>query len=60
MNDTQQTIETAEGKLLWEKESKRFLRYRVAMSDVNIVGTLYFPKDVENLPDRLILDRLEE
>jgi hypothetical protein len=29
------------------------------MSDVNIVGTLYFPKDIENLPDRLILDRLE-
>ena len=60
MNDTQQNIETTEGNLVWEKDSKRFHRYRVAMTDINIVGTLYFPRDVENLPDRLILDRLEE
>ena len=60
MNDKQHDIKTTEGKLVWEKDSKRFLRYRVAMSDINIVGTLYFPKDVENLPDRLILNRLEE
>jgi hypothetical protein len=60
MDNAHQNLEEIQGRLILEKETPRFFRYRICVNTVNVVGTLYFPKDLEKLPDRLILGRLEE
>ena len=45
------------GKLTYEKDSKRYHRFQIE-TEQGIVGTVYVPKDLSPLPDRLVLDRV--
>ena len=43
------------GLFRYEKDSKRFHRFQVETEE-GIVGTVYVPKSIETMPQRLILD----
>jgi hypothetical protein len=46
------------GRLTYEKDSKRYHRFQIE-TEQGIVGTVYVPKDLSPIPDRLVLDRIE-
>jgi len=46
------------GTFTYEQDSKRYHRYRIEASG-RIVGTLYIPKDTEEIPERIILEEKE-
>ncbi|MBW1689536.1 MAG: hypothetical protein JRF35_03785 [Deltaproteobacteria bacterium] len=47
------------GQFKYEQDSKRYHRFRIE-SESGVVGTIYIPKDMEPLPDRIILDKVKE
>jgi len=47
------------GTFKYEQDSKRYHRYRIEASG-GIVGTIYIPKDAEEIPERIILDDVEK
>ena len=47
------------GKFIYEQDSKRYHRFQIE-TEQGIVGTVYVPKDLEPLPDRIVLDRVEK
>jgi hypothetical protein len=47
------------GTFKYEQDSKRYHRFRIEAAG-GIVGTVYIPKDMHPLPDRIVLDRDEE
>ena len=44
------------GQFKYEQDSKRFHRFKIE-TDAGVVGTIYIPKDMTPLPDKLVLDR---
>ena len=46
------------GKLNYEQDSKRYHRFQIE-TEQGIVGTVYVPKDLSPIPDRIVLDRVE-
>jgi len=53
------TMNEVTGKFTYDQDSKRFHRYRIE-ADQGVVGTVYVPKDLESLPDRIVLERKEK
>jgi len=47
------------GTFKYEQDSKRYHRYRIE-TKAGVVGTLYIPKDMDPLPERIILDEIKE
>ena len=47
------------GKLTYDKDSKRYHRYQIE-ADQGVVGTVYVPKDLEPMPDRIVLERKDK
>lgn len=47
------------GQFKYEQDSKRYHRFRIETKE-GIVGTIYIPKDMEPLPDRLILEKVKQ
>ena len=44
----------------YEQDSKRFHRYQVIDAEGYITGSIYFSKDMEELPKRLVLERIDK
>lgn len=42
------------GKFRYEKDSKRFHRFQVE-TDEGVVGTIYVPKNIKEMPKKLVL-----
>ncbi len=47
------------GKFTYDKYSKRYHRFQI-QSEQGIVGVVYVPKDLEPLPERIVLDRADK
>lgn len=47
------------GTFKYEQDSKRFHRYRIEAAG-GIVGTVYIPKDIEEIPEQIILEDAKE
>lgn len=47
------------GTFTYEQDSKRYHRYRIEASG-EIVGTIYIPKDAEEIPERIVLEDAEK
>lgn len=47
------------GKFTYDTDSKRYHRFKIE-TEQGIVGTVYVPKDLEALPDRILLDRADK
>lgn len=47
------------GTFKYEQDSKRYHRFRVE-SESGVVGTIYIPKDMNPLPERIILDKVKD
>ena len=43
------------GKFKFNKDSKRYHRFNIE-TDEGIVGSVYVPKELESMPEKLILD----
>ena len=43
------------GTFKYEQDSKRYHRYSIE-TDSGVVGTVYVPKDMKELPERIVLD----
>lgn len=52
-------VKEIKGKFRYEQDSKRYHRFKIK-SDTGIVGTIYIPKDMDSLPERVILDKVKE
>jgi hypothetical protein len=48
------------GKFLYEQDSKRYHRFQIVETDQGIIGTVYVPKDLEPMPDKIVLERKEK
>jgi len=46
------------GKFTYERDSKRYHRFDIE-TESGVVGTVYVPKHLEPLPDRIVLDRAD-
>lgn len=46
------------GKMTYERDSKRYHRFDIE-TESGVVGTIYIPKDLRPLPDRICLDRAD-
>jgi hypothetical protein len=55
MTDTKEV----KGSFKYEQDSKRYHRYKIEAPG-GIVGTVYFPKDTEEIPRRIVLEDLKE
>ena len=47
------------GSFTYEKDSKRFHRFQIE-TDVGIVGTIYVPKSIKNVPKKIVLEYVEK
>jgi hypothetical protein len=47
------------GSFKYEKDSKRYHRFQIE-TDIGIVGTIYVPKSIEDVPKKLILEYAEK
>jgi hypothetical protein len=45
------------GNFEYDKDSAKYHRYQVSAQD-GIVGTLYIPKDVKDIPDSIVLKKI--
>ena len=52
--------EEAKLSFRYEQDSKRFHRYKLIDPDGYITGSIYFSKDMKELPKRLTLERMEK
>ena len=49
-----------EGKLVYEQDSKHYHRFKIMTDiDLDVQGTVYFPKGSDELPDKVILERVK-
>ena len=48
------------GKFFYEQDSKRFHRFQIVETGKGITGTVYVPKDLEPMPERIVLERKEK
>jgi hypothetical protein len=53
LNETKEV----EGLIRYEQDSKRYHRFQIETEDDDIVGTVYIPKTMNPLPDKLVLTR---
>ena len=44
-------------KFRYDQDSKRFHRYRLVDPEGYVTGSIYFSKDMEELPSKLVLER---
>jgi hypothetical protein len=54
MSDMEKEIK---GQFKYEQDSKRYHRFQIETEDEDIVGTVYIPKPMNPLPDKLVLTR---
>ena len=47
-----------QGKFTFDQDSKRYHRFQVE-TEAGVVGMLYIPKNMQPLPDKIVLDRAE-
>lgn len=47
------------GKFVYEQDSKRYHRFQIE-TDTGVVGVLYIPKNMQPLPERVALNRVDE
>ncbi len=47
------------GKFTFDTDSKRYYTFQIE-TEHGIVGTVYVPKNMEPLPDRIVLDRADK
>ena len=47
----------SKGRFEYDKDSAKYHRYQASAQD-GIVGTLYIPKDVKDIPDRIELKKI--
>jgi hypothetical protein len=47
------------GTFKYERDSKRYHRFRIENKE-GITGTIYIPKDMDPLPERIILDQVKK
>ena len=47
------------GKFKYDTDSKRYHRFQIE-TEQGIVGTVYVPKDLEPIPDRIVLHRADK
>ena len=47
----------SKGRFEYDKDSAKYHRYQVSAQD-GIVGTLYIPRDAEDIPDRIELKKI--
>jgi len=58
MNERRKTMSEEKeiiGKFRYEQDSKRFHRFKIE-TDTGVVGTVYVPKDKNNMPKKIILE----
>ena len=46
-------------KFRYDQDSKRFHRYKLVDAEGYITGSIYFSKDLDQLPSKLILERAD-
>jgi len=47
------------GTFKYEQDSKRYHRYRIEAAK-GVVGTIYIPKDIKPIPERIVLEDVKE
>ena len=48
------------GKLIYEQDSKHYHRFKIKTDiALDVKGVVYFPKSFDELPDKLILERVK-
>ena len=47
-----------EGTFKYNGDSKRYHRYDLKV-DEDIVGSLYVPRDIDKIPDRIVLEKVK-
>jgi hypothetical protein len=52
--------EVKELSFRYEQDSRRFHRYKLIDPEGYITGSIYFAKDMKELPKRLMLERIEK
>lgn len=51
--------EEIKGRFIFEKDTKRYHRFKIVF-DEDMSGTIYIPKEIEPMPERLILGYADE
>jgi hypothetical protein len=48
------------GAFMYEQDSKRYHRFQIVETDKGITGTVYVPKDLKPMPDKIVLERKDK